>query len=293
MLVTSLPHPMAGEQHELRLCWVPWRCEYCGGLQDRAAAGRCHSWGTRNTASWKHGQERVMSAPVPPAVWKAWVERTQLVRLSDLDCFCSVQDLMLCNAHHLLCHLWLWSRNRSWQPVLMCSIFDIQDVSPVWLWAEICSQALKYMFEVVWRVHLNRDSVALDWKMKRGDDSKLNCYSAVSVVWLLVNFRQPGEDAPGSKGPGPGQVGESVHQKREDGWWVEFVSGYVLMCQMKFSDDKCKIMRAGKTNCNHAFTLIGPNCTIIIHRRALGAIAQSSQKQQRGTRLEEERKIEY
>lgn len=74
---------------------------------------------------------------------------------------------------------------------------------------------------------------------------------------------------------------------------MEFASGYVLMCQMKFSDDKCKIMHAGKTNCNHAFTLIGPNCTIIIHRRALGVIAQSSQKHQRGTRLKEERKIGY
>lgn len=72
-----------------------------------------------------------------------------------------------------------------------------------------------------------------------------------------------------------------------------FVSGYVLMWQMKFSDDKCKIMHAGKMNCNHAFTLIGPNCTIITHRRALGVIAESSQKQQRGTRLEEERQIEY
>ncbi|OPJ75229.1 dynein heavy chain 9, axonemal [Patagioenas fasciata monilis] len=41
--------------------------------------------------------------------------------------------------------------------------------------------------------------------MKRGDDSKLNCYSALIVVWHVVNFRQPGEDASGSKGQGPGQ----------------------------------------------------------------------------------------
>lgn len=55
------------------------------------------------------------------------------------------------------------------------------------------------------------------------------------------------------------------------------MSGYVLMWQMKFSDDKCKIMNAGKMNCNHAFTLIGPNCTIITHRRALGVVAEFSE----------------
>ena len=72
-----------------------------------------------------------------------------------------------------------------------------------------------------------------------------------------------------------------------------FVSGYVLTWQMKFRDDKCKIMHAGKMNRNHTFTLIGPNCSIITHRRALEVIAESSQKQQHGTRLEEERQTEY
>lgn len=72
-----------------------------------------------------------------------------------------------------------------------------------------------------------------------------------------------------------------------DGW--VFASGYVLMWQMKFSDDKCKIECAGKRNCNHALTLIGPNCTIIPHGRALGAAAESSQEQQHGSQLKEKK----
>lgn len=53
--------------------------------------------------------------------------------------------------------------------------------------------------------------------MKQGNEGKPNGYSALIVVWPLVNFRQLGEDAPGSKGQGPGNVCESVHQKRDDG----------------------------------------------------------------------------
>lgn len=59
-----------------------------------------------------------------------------------------------------------------------------------------------------------------------------------------------------------------------------FVSGYVLMQQMKYHDDKCKVMLAGQVSCNHAFTLIGSNCTIVTSRRILGVAAE---KQQRST----------
>lgn len=55
-----------------------------------------------------------------------------------------------------------------------------------------------------------------------------------------------------------------------------FVIGYMLMWQMKFSD-KCKVLHAGKMNPNHAFTLIGLNCTIITHIRALGVLAEFSE----------------
>lgn len=71
-----------------------------------------------------------------------------------------------------------------------------------------------------------------------------------------------------------------------------FVIGYMLMWQMKSGDDKCKVLHAGKMNPNHAFTLIGLNCTIITHIRALGVFAESSQKQQCSTCLEAARQTE-
>lgn len=40
--------------------------------------------------------------------------------------------------------------------------------------------------------------------MNQGDEDNLNFYSAFVLVWHLVSFRRPQEDAPGSKGQGPG-----------------------------------------------------------------------------------------